>query len=177
VTNTRMAMIGIAGWKNSGKTTLVVRLVEAFTKRGFKIATVKHAHHDLRPGDGTSDSERHAQAGAYAVVIVSPAGWEISGQRQEMPVPSLEEIAARLAPADLVLVEGYKSAQIPKIEVRRRASAIDPPLAGNDPNVIAIASDYALKDRNVPVFALDDVVGIATFIEKTTNLAGHFRAE
>ncbi len=92
-------------------------------------------------------------------------------------MPCLEEIAARLAPADLVLVEGYKSAQIPKIEVRRRAAATDRPLAGNDPNVIAIASDYALNDRNVPVFALDDVAGIATFIEKTTNLASHSRSE
>ena len=81
------------------------------------------------------------------------------------------------APADLILVEGYKSAQIPKIEVRRSASATDRPLAGNDPNMIAIASDQALKAHNMPVFALDDVEGIAAFIEKTTNLARHSRPE
>jgi len=177
VASTHVVMIGIAGWKNSGKTTLLARLVGAFTKRGFKIATIKHAHHELRPGDGMSDSERHAQAGASAVAVVSPTGWEISGQRQKAPVPSLDEIAMRLPPADLVLVEGYRSAPIPKIEVRRRASATGRPLAGDDPNVIAIASDHALEDRNVPVFALDDVEGIAAFIEKTANLARHSRPE
>jgi molybdopterin-guanine dinucleotide biosynthesis protein B len=177
VASTRTAMIGIAGWKNSGKTTLVSRLVQAFTKRGFKIATIKHAHHDLRPNDGTTDSERHLQAGACNVAVVTPTGWEISGQSQDLPVPSLEEIAMRLAPADLVLVEGYKSARIPKIELRRSASATDRPLADNDTNVIAIASDLALEDRNVPVFALDDVEGIAAFIEKATNLARQSRLE
>lgn len=173
--STRTAMIGIAGWKNSGKTTLVSRLVRAFTKRGFKIATIKHAHHDLRLGDGTTDSERHAHAGACTVAVVSPTGWEISGQSQDLPVPSLEEIAMRLAPADLVLVEGYKSARIPKIELRRSASKTQQPLAGNDPDVIAIASDHALQECNVPVFALDDIEGIAAFIEKTANLVRHSR--
>lgn len=173
----RIAMIGVAGWKNSGKTTLVTRLIEAFTKRGYKIATIKHAHHGLRSSDATTDSERHAQAGACAVALVSATGWEISGQRQEMPVPNLYAITDRLTPADLVLVEGYKSAQIPKIEVRRTASPPDGPLAGNDANVIAIASDHALRDCNVPVFALDDVEGITAFIEKATNLAHHSRPE
>lgn len=175
--NARAAIIGIAGWKNTGKTTLVSRLVQTFTKRGFKIATIKHAHHDLRLGDGTTDSERHAQAGACTVAVVSPTGWEISGKSQNLPVPSLEEIAMRLAPADLVLVEGFKSARIPKIELRRDASATDRPLAGSDTNVIAIGSDHAIEDRNNPVFALDDVEGIAAFIEEATNLARQSRLE
>jgi len=177
VASSRKAMVGIAGWKNSGKTTLVSRLVQAFTKRGFKIATIKHAHHDLRPSDGTTDSERHTQVGACDVAVISPTGWEISGQSQDLPVPSLEEIAMRLEPADLVLVEGYKSAPIPKIELRRRASATNRPLAGNDPNVIAIASDHVIEDRNVPVFALDDVEGIAAFIEKAIKLVRQSRLE
>lgn len=133
-------LIGIVGWKNSGKTTLIEHLVAALTQRGLKVATVKHTHHELRARDGATDGERHAQAGA------------IQG------------------PADIVLVEGFKSAAIPKIEVRRLASRTHDPLAASDPHVIAIAADHAVEAATVPVFALDDIEAIAAFIVASTGL-------
>src|SRR6185437_14086354 len=77
------AFIGIVGWKNSGKTTLVERLVRILAGRGLKVATVKHTHHGLRPLDGTTDGERHARAGALKSIVIGPDTWEISGHRQE----------------------------------------------------------------------------------------------
>ncbi len=80
-------LIGIVGWKNSGKTTLVERLIPLLSQRGLKVATVKHTHHDLRPRDGWTDGERHARAGAIQTIVVAPTTWEASGHRQEGAPP------------------------------------------------------------------------------------------
>ncbi len=175
-------MVGIVGWKNSGKTTLVVRLIETLTQRGLKIATVKHAHHAPRPADGTTDSERHKRAGAFEVIAVFPDSWDISGQLQDTPPPDLAEIATRLRSADLILVEGYKQALIPKIEVRRRDTETQRPLAPDDPNIIAIAADYDVEERGLPVLALDDIDAVVTFVERLRSSpaarpAPHLRRE
>ncbi len=157
-------VLGIAGWKNSGKTTLVERLVAELTRRGWRVATVKHAHHEFQIDDAATDSARHRRAGAQEVAIVSSARWAIVHELREEPEPALEEVIARLSPADIILVEGYKSAPIPKIEVRRAEQASKEPLAVRDPHVIAIAADHALSGESLPVFALDDIAAIADFI-------------
>ena len=163
-------LIGIVGWKNSGKTTLIERLVAALTQRGLRVATVKHTHHELRAHDGATDGERHAQAGAIQTAVISPSQWELAGKLQRTPAPALDDIARRLGPADIVLVEGFKSAAIPKIEVRRLASKTRDPLAASDALVIAIAADHAVEAATVPVFALDDVQAIAAFVIASTGL-------
>ena len=163
--------IGIVGWKNSGKTTLVERLIPILVGRGLKVATVKHTHHALRPPDGATDGERHARAGASEAVVIAPDAWEISGRPQAGPPPDLAQISARLGAVDLVLVEGFKRAPIPKIEVRRRASSAQDPLAPGDANVIAIAADDAADTNGLPLFDLNDAAGIAVFI--ATFLAAH----
>ena len=81
--------------------------------------------------------------------------------------PALETVAMRLNPADIILVEGYKSAAIPKIEVRRAAVAPEKLLASGDPLVLAIAADYEVDGHEKPVFNLDDIIGIASLIERT----------
>lgn len=160
-------IIGIAGWKKSGKTTLTVRLVEEFARRGLKVATVKHAHHAFVIDDDDTDSARHRRAGARQVAVVSAARWAIVTELDGAPEPNFEEVIAALEPADLVIVEGYKSAPIPKIEARRLASFTRRPLAADDPNVIAIAADHAVDGNGLPVFALDDIGAIADFVDKT----------
>ena len=158
-------VIGIAGWKKSGKTTLTVRLVAELTRRGHRVATVKHAHHAFQIDDGTTDSARHRQAGAAEVAIVSGARWAIVHELVDAePEPDLADVLSWLAPADIVVVEGYKSAPIPKIEARRTEARQHTPLADSDPHVIAIAADHAVSDARLPVFALDDIAGIANFI-------------
>jgi len=157
-------VIGFAGWKSSGKTTLVERLVAELVHRGLRVATVKHAHHEARIDDAATDSARHRRAGASEVALVSSARWAIIHELREEDEPTLDEVLARLSPADIVIVEGYKRAPIPKIEVRRAEQATKEPLAARDPNVIAIAADHAVAETNLPVFALDDVAAIADFI-------------
>ncbi|KWT64329.1 Molybdopterin-guanine dinucleotide biosynthesis protein MobB [Hyphomicrobium sulfonivorans] len=157
-------MIGIAGWKNSGKTTLVERLVAHFTRSGWRVVTVKHTHHQLRPHDGATDGERHSRAGAIASIVIAPDAWEIDGAHQPSPPPQLTEIPRIIGDTDLIIAEGFKSAPIAKIEARRTASKTRDPLAPSDRNIIAIAADHATDAGNLPLFDLDDVAAIAAFI-------------
>lgn len=163
-------IIGIAGWKKSGKTTLTSRLVAEFTRRGLNVAAVKHAHDGFEIDNGETDSARHRRAGAQQVAVVSrrrvaiikeiePAGRE----------PDFEDVIASLEPCDLIIVEGYKSAAIPKIEARRSASLTRTPLSHHDPLVLAIAADHdgdnaGAGGRMLPRFHLDQVAEIADFI-------------
>jgi molybdopterin-guanine dinucleotide biosynthesis protein B len=157
-------VVGIAGWKNSGKTTLVERLVAELTRRGLRVATVKHAHHDAEVDREGTDSFRHREAGAIEVALVTGARWAIVHELRGETEPSLAQILQRLSPSDLVIVEGYKREAIPKIEVRRREAAREEPMAPNDPHVIAIAADYSVDSPRVPSFQINDIDGIADFI-------------
>src|SRR6185503_3783250 len=157
-------IIGIAGWKKSGKTTLATGLIAEFTRRGLKVATVKRAHHAFQIDDAETDSARHRRAGASQVAIVSRDRWAMITELQGRAEPELAEVLSWLDPCDLVIVEGYKGAAIPKIEVRRTASFGQEPLAAKDRMVLAIAADHSVAESGVPVFALDDVAGIADFI-------------
>lgn len=165
-------LIGIVGWKNSGKTTLVVRLITEFTRRGLRVASIKHTHHAIRIDDEQTDSARHRRAGAAQVALVSSERWALMTETGTSGPPSLAEIIATLAPADLVIVEGYKSAAIKKIEVRRKTSAHpERYLAPTDPKIIAIAADDpALRTDTLPNFGLDDVASIAAFITQHAAL-------
>ncbi len=162
-------VFGICGWKKSGKTTLTVRLVEELTRRGYKVATVKHAHHEFQVDDQETDSARHRRAGAGEVAVIGGKRWAIIHDLKDEPEPSLEEVLSWLSPSDLVLVEGYKSAAIPKIEARRSVQQDKRPLAPRDPNIVGIATDHETEANGLPVFALDDVASIADFIERTVR--------
>ncbi|KQR67925.1 molybdopterin-guanine dinucleotide biosynthesis protein B [Rhizobium sp. Leaf341] len=163
-------IFGIAGWKNSGKTGLAVRLVTELTARGYKISTVKHAHHDFDIDKIGADSWRHREAGAHEVTIVSGTRFAIMHELRGEVEPSFEAILARLAPCDLVLVEGYKREPIPKIEARRLDAKNHEPLAPADPYICGIAADHPVPDTTLPVFDLDDTASIADFVEMTCGL-------
>ena len=167
---TRPKIFGIAGWKNSGKTGLAVRLVTELVARGYRVSTIKHAHHDFDIDKVGADSYRHRQAGAHEVTIVSGTRYAIMHELRGAPEPSFEEILARLAPCDLVLIEGYKREPIPKIEARRLEAANRTPLATEDPHIAAIAADHAVPDTSLPVFDLDDTAAIADFVVEVTGL-------
>lgn len=163
-------VIGVAGWKNSGKTTLTVRLVEAFSSRGLKVATIKHAHHSFQIDEGETDSARHRKAGASEVAIVSGGRWAIVHELRDEPEPGFNDMLARLSPVDIVIAEGFKREAIPKVEVRRSDSKSKEPLAPSDANVIAIASDHETESHGLPVFALDDINGITSLIAQHLGL-------
>lgn len=163
-------VFGITGWKNSGKTTLVERLVAEFTSRGRRVSTVKHAHHAFdidRPG---ADSFRHREAGAVEVAIVSGHRWALMHELRGEAEPGLSDVLSRLSPCDLVLVEGYKREGHPMIEVRRVGAKSLEPLAPDNPAIVAVASDHPTETSDLPRFSIDAVAEIADFIERHTGL-------
>ena len=136
-------VLGIAGWKNSGKTTLAVKLIAELTHRGYRVASIKHAHHDADIDHENTDTYRHRAAGAAEVVLVTGARWAIIHELREEAEPVLADMLAKLDPADIVVVEGFKREAIPKIEVRRLTAAQKGPMAPDDPQIVAVASDSA----------------------------------
>jgi molybdopterin-guanine dinucleotide biosynthesis adapter protein len=167
---TKQNIIGITGWKNSGKTTLTEKLVAELVKRGFRIATIKHAHHEFDIDHEGRDSYRHRKAGASEVAIVSSRRWALIHELEGENEPPLQEVLARLSPCDLVIVEGYKREGHKKIEVRRKDAKDTEPLAQTDNSIIAIASDTRITETALPIFNVDDAAAIADFIVATCRL-------
>lgn len=160
-----MKVFGVTGWKNTGKTGLIERLVHAFTTSGFSVSTVKHSHHPVELDQPGRDSFRHRDAGAREVIVAGAGRWALMHELRGAAEPPLEAFLARLSPVDLVLVEGYKSAPHPKLETHRAAAgSARPLLARENATVCAVASDVPLKGLAVPVFGLDDTAAIAGFI-------------
>ena len=162
-------VIAIVGWKNSGKTTLVVKLIAEFVRRGLKVASLKHAHHMFEIDHPGTDSFRHREAGASTVAVVSARRVALIREIEDGAEPSFDDVLSQLGPADLVIVEGYKSLPLKKIEVRRRQSNRDGDLAPVDPNVLAIAVDYPVT-ATVPALDLNDVKAIADFVTAALQL-------
>lgn len=159
-----MRVFGLAGWSGSGKTTLMCRLIPALVGRGHRVSTIKHAHHAFDVDQPGKDSYEHRAAGATEVLIGSAARFALMHELRGAPEPELGTLLARMAPVDFVLVEGFKRASHPKLEVYRKAVG-KPPLWPSDDAVIAVASDSALTDCPRPVLDLDDVAAIADLIE------------
>ena len=158
-----MRVIGVVGWKNNGKTTLVVRLVEHLSRAGYRISTIKHAHHSIdldRPG---KDTWRHREAGASEVLLATSRRYILMHELRNEAEPPLADLIARLTPVDLVIVEGFKGTHLPKIEVHRAERGTDL-IARSDPDVVAVASDVAFTDLTVPVIPLDDVPAVAAAV-------------
>lgn len=157
-----MRLYGVVGWKNAGKTGLMERLVSEIAARGFSVSTVKHAHHSFDVDHPGKDSFRHRVAGASEVLLSSRNRVALMQELRGQDEPTLNALLARLHPVDLVLIEGYKRDQHPKIEAHR-AETGNPLIAPDDPTIRAVASDVPLtSDR--PVFNLNDTTAIADFI-------------
>lgn len=156
-------VFGLAGWSGSGKTTLMARLLPALIDRGITVSTLKHAHHDFDVDQPGKDSWRHRQAGAREVMIASDQRWALMRELRGAAEPAMEDLVRRMSPVDLILVEGYKRGNHPKLEIHRAVLG-KPLLAATDPTVVAVASDAPLSRIDVPCFALDDIGAIAAFI-------------
>ncbi|HWS74872.1 MAG TPA: molybdopterin-guanine dinucleotide biosynthesis protein B [Quisquiliibacterium sp.] len=157
-----MQVFGFAGWSGSGKTTLIEQLIPRLVGRGLRVSLIKHAHHSFDIDKPGKDSWRHREAGATEVLIASDKRWVLMHELRGEHGPTLDEQVALLSPCDLVLVEGYKAAPIPKIEVHRSANG-KPLLHPGDPNIVAVASDAAV-DTGLPLFDLNRHDEIAEFI-------------
>jgi molybdopterin-guanine dinucleotide biosynthesis protein B len=157
-------IFGLAGWSGAGKTTLIRQIIARLVGQGLRLATIKHAHHAFDIDQLGKDSWEHRKAGAGEVLVVSDTRWALMHELNGAPEPSLPELLAKLAPADIVLVEGFKRSPIPKLEVFRAANG-KPPLHAHDPSIIAIAADIAFPDAGRPVLPLDAIDAITAFIQ------------
>ncbi|MBO6838723.1 MAG: molybdopterin-guanine dinucleotide biosynthesis protein B [Alphaproteobacteria bacterium] len=159
-----MRVLGIAGYSGSGKTTLVTKLIPALIERGLTVSTIKHAHHAFDVDTPGKDSYEHRKAGAAEVLVSSAQRWALMHEHRGAAEPGLDELLDRLAPVDLVLVEGWKFGDHPKLEVFRQ-SVGKPMLARDDRQVVAIATDLQeLPDLSIPRLDIDDVDAIADFV-------------
>jgi molybdopterin-guanine dinucleotide biosynthesis protein B len=160
-----MKVLGITGWSGAGKTTLLADLIPLLVAGGLRVSTIKHAHHDFDIDQPGKDSYRHREAGASEVLISSARRFALMRELRGEDEPRLADLLARLAPVDLVLVEGFKREAHAKIEVWR-ADTGKPMLQPEDPHIIAVASDGPVDGLTVPLLDAGDVAGIAAFIRR-----------
>jgi molybdopterin-guanine dinucleotide biosynthesis protein MobB len=163
-----MKIFGVTGWKNSGKTGLMERLITEFTARGLSVSSIKHAHHSFDIDHPGRDSYRHRDAGARQVLLASRNRWALMHELRDEDEPSLGDLLKQLLPVDLVLIEGYKRDRHPKIEAHRKETG-QPLIAPEDETIVAVASDTLVTiDR--PVLDLNDTASIANFIAQHLKL-------
>jgi molybdopterin-guanine dinucleotide biosynthesis protein B len=157
-------VFGFAGWSGSGKTTLIEAVVPRVTALGLAVSLVKHAHHAFDVDQPGKDSHRHREAGCSEVLVTSSVRWALMHELRGAPELTLAAALGRLSDCDLVLVEGYKRAPIPKLEVWRETLG-KPLLHPADPHIVAVATDTpAGLSTRLPTFGLNDPGTIATFI-------------
>lgn len=167
-------VFGITGWKNSGKTTLVSNLVKWLSEQGLRVATIKHAHCNFDIDRVGTDSYRHREAGAQQVLLASNQRWALMSELDRLqPEPELDELLSKLSPADIVLVEGFKMGNQPKIQVVRPVFNTTP-LGPEAQPIVAIASDTAVNPADYhcqgPCLPLNDVAQIGQFILQYLNI-------
>jgi molybdopterin-guanine dinucleotide biosynthesis protein B len=164
-----MKTFGFAGWSGSGKTTLIEKLIPLLVKRGLRVSLIKHAHHTFDVDVPGKDSYRHRQAGASEVLVTSSRRWVLMHELRGGQEPSFEDQVKHLSPCDLLIVEGFKFAPIPKLEVWR-AETGEGLLHPKDPHIVAVASDVKVETR-LPLLDLNDPAKIAAFIVDHQKLA------
>ena len=164
-----MRVFGFAGWSGSGKTTLIEKLIPRFVGRGLRVSLIKHAHHTFDVDTPGKDSYRHRQAGASEILVTSSRRWVLMHELRGAHEPSFDEHVRHLSPCDLLLVEGFKFAPIPKLEVWRKEPG-EPLLHPNDPHIVAVASDEKL-DTKLPLLQLNDDAAISEFIVRFLEIA------
>ena len=162
-----MKVFGITGYSGAGKTTLLEALIPLFVARGLRVSLIKHTHHDFDIDKPGKDSWRLREAGCAEVMLLSNRRWALMHELRGAAEPDLAEQIALLSPCDLVLIEGYKEAPYPKLEVHRAANDKTLLAATSPENIVAVASDAAISlpaELAVPVLDLADRNAIANFI-------------
>ncbi|RPH43584.1 MAG: molybdopterin-guanine dinucleotide biosynthesis protein B [Burkholderiales bacterium] len=163
-----MKVFGFAGYSGTGKTTLIEQLIPRFVARGLRVSLIKHAHHAFDIDKPGKDSYRHREAGAGEVLITSEQRWVLMHELRGEAEPDLATQLSRMSPCDLVLVEGYKHASIPKLEIHRPATG-KPLLHPADADIVAVACDAPVT-TSLPVLDLNDYDAIVAYLVALLNL-------
>ncbi len=162
--NGRMKVFGIAGRSGMGKTTLLEKLIPCLRERGLTVSLIKHSHKDIQVDHPAKDSFRLREAGSQEVLLLGRTRWALMHELRGDPEPPLDYLLSRIQRCDIVLVEGFKSGDFPKLEVFRPAVG-KPPLWPEWPGIVALASDEAVPGAPMPVLALTDIGAIADLIQ------------
>jgi molybdopterin-guanine dinucleotide biosynthesis protein B len=167
-----MKLIGLAGWSGAGKTTLLTRVIPHLVTRGLKVSTIKHAHHSFDVDVPGKDSYRHREAGASEVLISSGKRFALMHELRDETEWPLADLLRKMSPVDLLIIEGFKRDNHPKIEVHRAENG-KPFLFPDDANIVAVASD-AQPDTKLPLIHIDERIA-ATMIEKAVPVSDVLR--
>ncbi|MEE2655192.1 MAG: molybdopterin-guanine dinucleotide biosynthesis protein B [Pseudomonadota bacterium] len=170
-----MKIFGFVGWSGSGKTRLIVKLLPILIERGYTVSTIKHAHHNFDVDKPGKDSFEHRKAGASEVMIASEKRWALMREHRGAIEPNPVTLIAKMKPVDIILIEGFKKYKHPKLEVYRSHLA-KPLLHPEDPDIIGIASDQALK-ATIKRLDIEDFHAIADFIENYCRRKQHVSPE
>ena len=163
----KVPLVSFVGTSKSGKTTFIEKLIPVLRKKGLRVATIKHHHLDFEIDKAGKDTYRHSKAGSSTVVLSAPH--KIALIKEVDEEMSLRDILSRyIEDTDIVIVEGYKKENIPKIEIFRHVKNA-PPLSLHDKSILAIVADERL-DTGIPQFSLEDIVGVARFINSLLGL-------
>ena len=156
-------IIGVIGFSGNGKTTLLSQLIPELINRGKTVSTMKHTHHKFDMDKPGKDSYRHREAGAKEVLLTSNNRWALLHELREEPEFEMEDLIAKMAPVDILLIEGFKTHRFPKIEVHRPSTG-KALIARKDDTVIAVATDEQFDDLETTQIDLNDIGKIADFI-------------
>ena len=162
-----MKIIGVVGWKDTGKTTLIEKLINEFNNRNLTVSTIKHSHHNFSVDRQGTDSFRHFNAGAKETILASEKKWIKFSRQISDPKPNLDFLIEQIIPVDIVVVEGFKSSDHKKIEVVDLVSERKP-LYETDKTICGlIINQLNIKDAILPQFQRDNVQEICDFIQTT----------
>ena len=164
-----MKVFGVVGWKNNGKTTLVERLISQLTSMGYRVSSVKHAHHNVDIDEPGRDSYRHRAAGAKQTLLATEHRWALMREHREQDTPELEQLLPLFEPCDLVIVEGYKGAVHPKLEIVRHLNK-EGLLADQMPNIVALVTDQPHLPIDLPQLDLNNIQQVTDFVLQHTGL-------
>jgi len=158
-----MKIVGIVGWKNSGKTTIAAKIINKLRSRNFSVASIKHAHHEFDVDYENTDSFKHRVAGSSQVIVSSSKRWVKISELNDTKEKTLNELISQLSETDIVIVEGFKNEDHPKIEIINNDN--DNYLFKKVKNIKAIITNYKLQ-TNMKIFKNDEIDNIVNFILK-----------
>jgi len=179
ITKSSLPVVGFVAYSGTGKTTLIEKLITFLTERSYRVSVIKHTHHRFDIDKPGKDSYRHREAGASEVLMLSDQRWVLMHELRQSPEPTIEQQLSMLSPCDLVIVEGFKNANIPKIELWRfehDECAANSLKANQDNFIQALAYPGGIDavnkpdlTRDIPVLDLDNIEEVA---QQVLSIAG-----
>ena len=165
-----MKIIGVVGWKNTGKTTLIEKLINEFNKRNLTVSSIKHSHHNFSVDREGTDSFRHFNAGTNETILASEKKWVKFSRQMSDATPNLPYLIEQIIPVDIVILEGFKGSDHKKVEVIDSMSSRKPLYETDSAICGLIINQHKIQNSVLPQFNRDEVQEICDFIQTTLGV-------